>query len=150
VFLHRLEQRGLGLGRRAIDLVRQHHVGEDRPVHESERPLAGGEILLDDVSTGDVARHQVRGELDPIERQVERFGDGLDHERLGQSGHADQQGMPAREDRGENAVHDLVLAHDPVRHLRLEPGNGSDQPLQLPDVVVRCRLRLRHGHRVAE
>ena len=30
--LHRLEQRALGLGRRAVDLVAQHDVGEDRPL----------------------------------------------------------------------------------------------------------------------
>jgi hypothetical protein len=28
--LHRLQQRGLGLGRRAVDLVGQQQVGEDR------------------------------------------------------------------------------------------------------------------------
>ena len=42
VLLHGLQQRGLGLGRGAVDLVGQHDVGEDRPLHEPERPLAGG------------------------------------------------------------------------------------------------------------
>ena len=32
LLLHRLEQRRLGLGRRAVDLVGEHHVGEDRPL----------------------------------------------------------------------------------------------------------------------
>ncbi len=38
-FLHRLEQRGLGLRRRAIDLVGQDEVGEDGP--GPERELSG-------------------------------------------------------------------------------------------------------------
>ena len=42
VLLHGLQERGLGLGRRAVDLVGQDDVGEDRPLDEPERPLAGG------------------------------------------------------------------------------------------------------------
>ena len=40
--LHRLEQGGLGLGRRAVDLVGQDQVGEDRPGHEAQ--LAGAAV----------------------------------------------------------------------------------------------------------
>ena len=36
VLLHGLQECGLGLGRRAVDLVGQHDVGEDRPLHEAE------------------------------------------------------------------------------------------------------------------
>ena len=36
VLLHRFEQRGLRLGRRAVDLVGEDHVGEDRPAHEPQ------------------------------------------------------------------------------------------------------------------
>ena len=39
--LHGLQQRGLGLGRRAVDLVGQDDVGEHRPLHEAEHPLPG-------------------------------------------------------------------------------------------------------------
>jgi hypothetical protein len=39
VLLHRLEQGGLRLGRGAVDLVGQHHVGEQRALDEAERPL---------------------------------------------------------------------------------------------------------------
>ena len=37
VLFHRLEERRLGLGRSAIDLVGNDHVGEDRPAAEGER-----------------------------------------------------------------------------------------------------------------
>ena len=42
LLLHGLQQRGLRLGRRAVDLVGQQHVGEDRPAREDEAPVAGG------------------------------------------------------------------------------------------------------------
>ena len=38
--LHGLQQRGLGLGRRAVDFVGQQDVGEDRPLDEAEVPPA--------------------------------------------------------------------------------------------------------------
>jgi hypothetical protein len=43
VLLHRLEQRRLRLGRRAVDLVGQDDVGEDRPGEKTicRRPVAG-------------------------------------------------------------------------------------------------------------
>ena len=144
VLLHRLEQRGLGLGRRAVDLVGQHDVGEDRALHEPERAPAGGQVLLDDVGAGDVARHQVGRELDPVERQVERLRHGLHHQRLGQAGHADQQGVAAAQDGGEDALDDVVLADDPLGDLAAQPGDRLGQALELLDVVV-----LDAGHAVA-
>ena len=117
VLLHGLQQRRLGLGRGAVDLVGQDDIGEDRPLDEAEGPPAGGEIFLDDLGAGDVAGHEVGGELHPIEAQVQRLGHRLNHQGLGQTGNADQQGVPAAEDRGEDAVHHVFLAHDPLGHL---------------------------------
>ena len=75
VLLHGLEQGGLRLGRRAVDLVGQHHVGEDRPVQEDELAPAGLGVVLQDVGAGDVGGHQVGRELDALERQVQDLGD---------------------------------------------------------------------------
>jgi hypothetical protein len=50
--LHRLQERALGLGACAVDLIREHHVGEDGPGPELEVPLA----LVVDVETGHVGR----------------------------------------------------------------------------------------------
>ena len=58
--LHRLEQRRLRLRGRAVDLVGEKEVGEDRPGAELEVGVA----LVPDRRAGDVGRHQVRGELD--------------------------------------------------------------------------------------
>ena len=45
VLLHRLEQRRLRLRRRAVDLVGQDHVGEDRPLHKPELALSRSPCL---------------------------------------------------------------------------------------------------------
>jgi len=69
---HRFQQGGLGLGRRAVDLVGQHHVREDRSLLELE--LAG--LLVVDVGAGDVGRQQIGRELNPLELEVERRREG--------------------------------------------------------------------------
>ncbi len=141
MFLHRLEQRRLRLGRGAVDLVGQHDVGEDRPLDEAEGAPARGQVFLDDLRAGDVGRHEVGRELDPIEGEVERLRDGRDHERLGQSGHPDQEGMSTTKDSGKDAFDDVFLTHDPPGHLGPETGNGIEQPLKLLNIIVRSGLR---------
>ena len=69
-FLHRLEQRGLGLGRGAVELVGEQQVGEDRALLELEVALAGAVVLFQHLGAEDVAGHQVRGELDAAELPV--------------------------------------------------------------------------------
>ena len=134
VLLHRLEQRGLGLGRRAVDLVGQHDVGEDRPRHEPEGALAGGQVLLDDLGAGDVPGHEVGRELHPVEAQLQRLGHGLDHQRLGEARHADEQGVAAGEDGGEDAVDDRVLTDDALGDLGPERCDGRDQALEALEI----------------
>ena len=56
-------------------------------------------------------------ELDALERDVENLRDRADHERLGQAGHADQQAVPAGEDRGEDLLDDLALPDDDAAEL---------------------------------
>ena len=76
--LHALEQRGLGLGRGAVDLVADHDVGEDPAGPELE--LAG--VLVEDRDPGDVGGQQVGGELDPPHRQSMLAGQRLAQHRL--------------------------------------------------------------------
>ena len=68
--LHRLQQGGLGLGRRAVDLVGQQQLAEDRPAGQGE--AAGLEV--EQVGADDVAGHQVGRELDAAEIEPERRG----------------------------------------------------------------------------
>ena len=66
--LHGLQERRLGLGRGAIDLVGQHQVGENRASLEAHAapPV---QVLADDGRADDVGGHQVGRELDAVEAQ---------------------------------------------------------------------------------
>ncbi len=80
---HRLEQRRLGLRRRAVDLVRENDVREHRALVELERAVT----LVEHVRPGDVGRQQVRRELDTTERQPQCSGETLCSQGLARSGH---------------------------------------------------------------
>ena len=102
MLLHRLEQRGLGLGRRAVDFVGQDDVREDRAAHERHlSPFAG---LLQNLRAGDVRRHEVRRELDALKFEMENLGDGFDQQRLGQARRAGDQAVPAGKERDATAI----------------------------------------------
>jgi hypothetical protein len=66
---------------------------------------------------GDVGRHEVGRELDPLEAQVENLRDGLDEERLRQAWHAGDQAVAAREERHQHLIDDLVLPDDHLADL---------------------------------
>jgi hypothetical protein len=106
------------------------------PTRRTASSAAGGEVLLDDLGAGDVAGHEIGGELHPVEAQLQCLRHGLDHEGLGQARHADEQGMAAGQDGGEDAVHHVLLAYDPLGYLGPKPGDGLDQALELAYVVL--------------
>ena len=118
VLLHRLEQARLGLRRRAVDLVGEDEVREDRPGLELEDPLA---VLLDeDVGAGDVGGHQVGGELDPVERAVDDVGDRADEHRLAEARDAFEQDVAVGEQAGQRLADELALADDDPPDLALD------------------------------
>lgn len=116
-FLHRFEQCGLCLWRGAVDLVGEQHVGEDWSRQETQLAGARQLVLLDNLSAGDVGRHQIRRELDAVERQAERVGQGPNHQRLREAGYAHQQAMSAAEHRDQQFFDDSVLPDDDFRQL---------------------------------
>src|ERR1039458_4527522 len=65
---HRLQQSRLGAGRRAVDLIRQQDVGEDRPLMEMELLIA----LAENGYPQDVRGQQVGRELDALEFRIHR------------------------------------------------------------------------------
>ena len=111
--LHRFEQGGLRFGRRSVDLVCQHDVRKNRPLHEFE--LAR---LVEDLGADDVGGHQVGRELDAVEAEAERPRDGVDEEGFGQTRHTDQQHVAASKDRRGNFPDDVVLAYDDLPDFR--------------------------------
>ena len=106
--LHHLEQRRLHLGRRAVDLVGEQEVAEDRAELGVERSLPRAVHARAD----EVGRDEVRRELDALERAAEHVGDGLDRQRLREAGDALDQEVPAREQADEHALEHLVLPGD--------------------------------------
>ena len=118
MFLHGFEQRGLRLGRRAVDFVGQDHVGEDRAGHEGELPFAAG--VLQNLRAGDVGGHEVGRELDALELEMKDLRDGFHEQRLGQAGRAGDQAMPAGKQRDEQLLDHVLLADDDLGQLGLD------------------------------
>ena len=124
--LHRFQHGRLGLGRGPVDFVGQTDLREDRPPLELEEPLAVGR-LHDHVGAEDVGGHQVGRELDAVEVEVERLGQGADQQGLAQARHAFQQAMPADEQAGQDAVDDVVVADDDPADLLVDRGVAVDE-----------------------
>ena len=78
----------------------------------------GRRVLLEDLGAGDVARHEVRRELDAPEVEAQRLGDRADHQRLRESRHADEQRVSARGERHEDFVERRLLPDDALAALR--------------------------------
>jgi len=95
---------------RAIDFVSQDDVRENRAGHEGHLSAFLG--LVQNLHAGDVRRHEVRGELDALELEMEDAGDGFDQQRLGQAGSAGNQAMSAGKKRDEDLFDDFFLADD--------------------------------------
>ena len=115
--LHDLEQGALDLGGRAVDLVGEQEVGEDRP----ERRPELARLLVVDPRADQVGRDEVRRELDPLELAADRLGEGLDRHRLGQARDAFDEDVAAGQQRDDQALEEVVLADDDLLHLVQEP-----------------------------
>ena len=135
-FLHRLEHGGLGLGRRPVDFVGQHEVGEDGAREEHGAATAGVHVLLQNLRARDVAGHEVGRELDPAEGEVEGASEGAHEQGFGQAGDARDEGVAAREEGKEDVVDDVTLAHDRAAHLLDQCGATGSEPFNRLDVAA--------------
>ena len=106
--LHHLEQRRLHLGGRAVDLVGEQEVAEDRAFLGVEAARVGPV----DARADEVARDEIGRELDAPERAAEHGRGRLDRQRLREAGHALDQEVAARDEADEHALEHLVLARD--------------------------------------
>ena len=137
--LHRLEQRALRLRRRAVDLVGEQDVREDRPLLDAE----GRRLRVVDARAEDVGRQQVGRELHALELRRDRLRQGRRRQRLGDAGDALEQqvaaagpGAPFRhrerdggEERRQHPPDQRVLPDDHLADLVLE--TGDDLPGRL-------------------
>ena len=119
--LHRLEQGRLRLGGRAVDLVGEQEVGEDRPGPEGEVTVPG----VEDERAGEVAGHEVGGELHPLGPEVERRGEAAHEERLGDAGHALEEDVAPAQQGHEQPGDGGVLPDDGLGHLRAHREQGG-------------------------
>ena len=138
--LHGFEQGGLRLGRRAVDLVGEDDVGEQRAVQELEQRAGRSSCPPASTSVPVMSRrHQVGRELDAAEAEAERVGQGADHERLGQARHADEQAVAAGEDGDEQLFEDALLADDGLAHLLADAAIAVVEPLDGGQVALDAR-----------
>ena len=117
--VHGLEQARLGLGSRAVDLVGQHDVGEERTRLEDELALGG----LPDAHADDVGRQHVRGELDALEADADGAGERGGQRRLPHAGDVLDQEVPAREEAHHGQSHHFRLPHESAADVFFEAVN---------------------------
>ena len=110
--LHHLEEGCLGLGGSSVNLVGQHHVGEDRSGVEVE--VSGLHVV--DRGAQHVARHEVGGKLHAREAGVDELGHDSGQQGLGHAGHALNQHVSAGYHAGQQEVGGLCLAHYDLRN----------------------------------
>lgn len=110
-FLHGLEECGLRFWGSTVDFVGEQDVGEDGAFDEPEF-TASGFVFVEHIGAGDIGRHQVRGELNAAELDIEQFGDGADDECFGESGDSNEETVAAGEDGGEDLINNRILSDD--------------------------------------
>ena len=103
---HRLEQRGLGLRRRAVDLVGQQQLGEDRAGAEHHLPVA----LVVQRRADHVRRQQVGGELDAGEVEAEHARERPRDQRLAQAGQVLEEHVAAGQDADQHQLEGAAAA----------------------------------------
>ena len=101
-----------------------------------ELELGGASVV--DQRAGDVAGHQVRGELHALELQLQCRGQRSHQQGLGDAGHTLEQHVAAAQQRYHQAADDGVLTDD---HL----GDLVPQRQQRVSCGVRCRRRCGSG-----
>ena len=129
LFLHGLEESGLGFGWGAVDFVGENDIGEDGAFNEFESAATWLIGFLEDFRAGDVTGHEIGGELDAIEVEGHQIGEGVDEEGFGEAWDAHEEGVTAGEDAGEELFDDRVLADDNF------PEFGADPAIEFAEFV---------------
>jgi len=131
--LHRLEQRRLDLGRSAVDLVRQHQVGEDRAAVRDE----GRSLRVEDLGAGDVRREHVGRELEALEGAADDAGKRPHGQRLGKARNALQQDVAAAQQRDQQRLHQPLLPDHDLADGALNLTETGRRPIHLGFHVLR-------------
>src|SRR5205807_4468974 len=118
MFLHGLEQSGLGLGGSAVNFVGEDHVGKNRAANEEHLAAVAG--VLENLSAGDVSRHEVGCELDALEFEVKDARNGFDEESFGKARRTRDEAMAASKERDKDLLDDVFLADNDLAELGLD------------------------------
>ena len=102
------KQGRLGTGRGAVDLVRQHKVGEERAGPELE--LTG--LLVVEIDAGQIGGQQVGRELHPFEVPAHRARKCTQEHGFAGAGLILQQYMASAEEADQNFLGSILLAHN--------------------------------------
>ena len=143
--LHALEQPGLGLGRRAVDLVDERDVREDRPRPELEALLAA----VVDVRPDDVRGQQVGGALDARELEADGAGERAGQRRLADAGQVLDQRVALGEHRDDEIGEDVGAHLGGLRDVGRDAAGEQAGRLELRVRQPPCAVRAIHlaGHR---
>ena len=91
---------------------------------EFEKALARAVVLFEDLSAYDVAGHEIGRELDATEVQSRGRGEGPNQTRLAESRRSLHEDVATGHDRGEQIVHQTLLAKDDPGHCVTKRGEN--------------------------
>jgi hypothetical protein len=123
LLLHRLEQRGLRLRRRAVDLVGEHDVREDRPALELEAARQLARLAASTIRLVPSTSAGIRSGVNWMRENDSSSASASvpNEQRLAQAGHAFQQHVAAGEQGGGDRARDVGLPDHAARDLDEQP-----------------------------
>ena len=105
-FVHGFEQGRLRLGRGAVDLIGQQHIGEHRARLKLELLLHRGVHR----NSKHIGRQHVAGELETLERAIQRAGQSMGQRGLAHSWNTFNEQVPARQHGDQSEPDHLIIA----------------------------------------
>ena len=130
VLLHRFQQGRLRLGRGTVDLVGQDEVSYHRSVLEHQL-VSAAFLFVQHHRAHDVGRHKIGRELNPGEFELQGRRQRTRQQRLADTRHPFQQRMTVAQQRRQQRLDNLVVPHEDLLHLLLQPRKHLDEAVHL-------------------
>src|SRR5262249_22523246 len=129
---HRFQQGRLSLRSCPIYLIAEQNMTKDRPGLKAEiaSSICTGE---DDPSSGNIGRHQVDSELNPIETEIKDQAQCFDQGGFARARHSFNQNMTASEQGAQQLLNGTDVANNDLVNLSLDPSKDSCE-------ISDCRL----------
>ena len=131
---HRFQQRRLGAGRGAVNLIDQQQIGEDRAAMQGK----ASRRHIEYVGAEYVGGHQIGGALHPLKLQLQQARHGFDGKRLRQPGHTFHQAVAGAEDDQQELVDDRLLPHDDLAQLGTDVRRQLAHRFNIANCVADC------------